>query len=42
MKSYWCLHLQINGPAPALHQENMTIEDRYKMAVAEMMYVVAN
>ncbi|KAF8727928.1 hypothetical protein HU200_018496 [Digitaria exilis] len=34
--------LQINGPAPATLLEKLRIEDRYKMAVAEMMYVVAN
>nr|CAB3495419.1 unnamed protein product [Digitaria exilis] len=34
--------LQINGPAPATFLEKLRIEDRYKMVVAEMMYVVAN
>nr|CAB3487047.1 unnamed protein product [Digitaria exilis] len=37
----FCIHARITAPAPPQLPANVTIEDRYKMAVAEMLHVAA-
>ena len=40
--SFWGLDLQINTavPPPPMLPENMTVEERYKLAVAEMLHAI--